>query len=66
MKWEYLTRSIAWENADPILDVALDEMGEENWELVAVAGNIAYFRRPKGDKIPVRVGPQETKEVPYV
>lgn len=41
MKWEYRTRKI--ESIEQ-----MNEYGQEGWELVAVSGDIAFYKRPVG------------------
>ena len=43
-KWEYKIVNVLNKG-----DVILNQLGEEGWELVAVAGNIAYLKRSKGE-----------------
>jgi len=63
-KWEYigitLTNRLLGNNKE------ITVLGDHGWELVNVDQGIAYFRRQKQENIPVKLGPQEIKEAPYV
>ncbi len=42
-KWEYVTAPLI----SHALQAILNQWGDEGWELVSVAENVAYFKRPK-------------------
>jgi hypothetical protein len=42
-RWEYATAPLI----SHALQQILNQWGDEGWELVAVAENVAYFKRPK-------------------
>jgi hypothetical protein len=43
-RWEYATAPLI----SHALQQILNQWGDDGWELVAVAENVAYFKRPKG------------------
>jgi hypothetical protein len=42
-RWEYATAPLI----SHALQQILNQWGDDGWELVAVAENVAYFKRPK-------------------
>lgn len=44
-RWEYMTMYLS--SRPPPLDDKLNELGNDEWELVAVANSVAYFKRQK-------------------
>ncbi len=48
MKWEYRTMLLTGTRHD--IQATLNEAGEDGWELVAVQGSTAYFKRAKAKK----------------
>ena len=48
MKWEYTVTIISIEPSIAKLAGHLDRYGKDGWELVAVVGKIAFFKRPTG------------------
>ncbi|HEV2785085.1 MAG TPA: hypothetical protein VGV67_01750 [Solirubrobacteraceae bacterium] len=44
--WEYATAPLV----SHVLQQILNQWGDDGWELVTVVGDIAYFKRPKGER----------------
>lgn len=44
LKWEYITKDAT--DMDLLRNYRFNDLGEEGWELVAIQGNEAFFKRP--------------------